>query len=291
MIKYHHFFFLLIFGLLNCKEETLEKEKVILESVTTGGVLLDFTSSENNVNIPTLLTFTALFDKGVDISSTQSSVILRTKTVGDLIPLTISLSNINKKMTIEPTIQLKANTTYELIFSSQLRGDSGESFEETIITFSTQVEQLSVSSFKINGIEYLNSQLIDSIQRSTTFTLTFSHPLPASISGSAYFTLSSSSANIPLTISLSADNRTIVAQPISQLDFGKRYRFLISSSLKGANDEFYNGFDKSLYTIFDPAPKFPVISDEELLTLVQQQTFKYFYDFAHPASGMARERK
>jgi hypothetical protein len=33
-----------------------------------------------------------------------------------------------------------------------------------------------------------------------------------------------------------------------------------------------------------------VISDDELLTLVQQQTFKYFYDYAHPACGMARER-
>jgi hypothetical protein len=31
-------------------------------------------------------------------------------------------------------------------------------------------------------------------------------------------------------------------------------------------------------------------SDEELLEMVQEYTFRYFYDFAHPASGMARER-
>lgn len=36
--------------------------------------------------------------------------------------------------------------------------------------------------------------------------------------------------------------------------------------------------------------KFPRITNEELLTKVQQQTFKYFYDFGHPQSGMARER-
>lgn len=36
--------------------------------------------------------------------------------------------------------------------------------------------------------------------------------------------------------------------------------------------------------------KFPRITNEELLTNVQQQTFKYFYDFGHPHSGMARER-
>jgi hypothetical protein len=32
------------------------------------------------------------------------------------------------------------------------------------------------------------------------------------------------------------------------------------------------------------------LSDEELLDLVQSQTLKYFTDFAHPVSGMARER-
>ena len=33
-----------------------------------------------------------------------------------------------------------------------------------------------------------------------------------------------------------------------------------------------------------------VFSDEELLDMVQEYTFRYFYDFAHPVSGMARER-
>jgi hypothetical protein len=40
----------------------------------------------------------------------------------------------------------------------------------------------------------------------------------------------------------------------------------------------------------DSTPKLPVVPDEELLTIVQQQTFRYFWDFAHPASGMGRER-
>lgn len=32
------------------------------------------------------------------------------------------------------------------------------------------------------------------------------------------------------------------------------------------------------------------LSDEQLLDLVQRQTFRYFWEFAHPVSGMARER-
>jgi hypothetical protein len=34
----------------------------------------------------------------------------------------------------------------------------------------------------------------------------------------------------------------------------------------------------------------PNLSDSALLDLVQRQTFRYFWDFAHPVSGMARER-
>lgn len=41
-------------------------------------------------------------------------------------------------------------------------------------------------------------------------------------------------------------------------------------------------------TVEDPG--LPPLSDEELLDKVQQQTFKYFWDFAEPNSGMARER-
>lgn len=39
-----------------------------------------------------------------------------------------------------------------------------------------------------------------------------------------------------------------------------------------------------------PVPRANNLSDSALLELVQKQTFKYFWDFAHPVSGMARER-
>src|SRR5687768_17093178 len=32
------------------------------------------------------------------------------------------------------------------------------------------------------------------------------------------------------------------------------------------------------------------LGDEALLDVVQRQTFRYFWDFAHPTSGLARER-
>lgn len=43
-------------------------------------------------------------------------------------------------------------------------------------------------------------------------------------------------------------------------------------------------------TALDTTDKFPRITDDELLTLVQKQHFKYFWDFGHPISGLSRER-
>lgn len=42
--------------------------------------------------------------------------------------------------------------------------------------------------------------------------------------------------------------------------------------------------------VFNPAARPKDLSDSALLDLVQKQTFRYFWDFAHPVSGMARER-
>src|SRR4026208_1927717 len=42
--------------------------------------------------------------------------------------------------------------------------------------------------------------------------------------------------------------------------------------------------------IFNPLNRPKNLSDSALLDLVQKQTFRYFWDFAHPVSAMARER-
>ncbi len=43
-------------------------------------------------------------------------------------------------------------------------------------------------------------------------------------------------------------------------------------------------------TAFNVAARPKNLSDSALLDLVQKQTFRYFWDFAHPVSGLARER-
>ncbi|MCF8381268.1 MAG: DUF3131 domain-containing protein [Bacteroidales bacterium] len=76
----------------------------------------------------------------------------------------------------------------------------------------------------------------------------------------------------------------------SSLSQFSRYGFRLFSDLSTPQGYDFDGFYKEFYTAVDSTYKFPEISDEELLTKVQEQTFKYFWDFGHPASGMTRER-
>ncbi len=64
--------------------------------------------------------------------------------------------------------------------------------------------------------------------------------------------------------------------------------FIVKSEILGI--KLMEGFSCTFVTVMDETPKFPEISDEELLTKVQEYTFKYFWDYGHPVSGLARER-
>jgi len=79
--------------------------------------------------------------------------------------------------------------------------------------------------------------------------------------------------------------RTVSAEDSVFIDFtGRadgewRYKMEATSSTGGASD-FSN----------TAAAQTAEMTDEALLTMVQEYTFRYFWDFAHPVSGLARER-
>jgi hypothetical protein len=69
------------------------------------------------------------------------------------------------------------------------------------------------------------------------------------------------------------------------------YVVSVTTNLNSANNIKLSSVSKVTFvTQIDSSNKFTVITDSALLTLVQQQTFKYFWDFGDPVSGMARER-
>jgi hypothetical protein len=83
----------------------------------------------------------------------------------------------------------------------------------------------------------------------------------------------------------------LVIQPTPALSFLSKYKLTVTNTLKSkAGRNLLFPAEIRLQTRYDPSAKFPLLSDSELLDKIQQQTFKYFWDFGHPVSGMARER-
>jgi len=70
--------------------------------------------------------------------------------------------------------------------------------------------------------------------------------------------------------------------------FSSYYLYVSEGENLGLN--IIDTYDYTINTEIDPTPKFEEIPDEDLMTLVQKQTFSYFWDYAHPDSGLARER-
>lgn len=70
------------------------------------------------------------------------------------------------------------------------------------------------------------------------------------------------------------------------------YQFYTLSILKGENCglKLIDTYRLKFLTKLDDSDKFERIPTDELLTLVQQKTFSYFWDYAHPVSGLAMER-
>jgi len=147
----------------------------------------------------------------------------------------------------------------------------------------------SLNSVKVNGInqgfEYQNLNLNPEIN------LAFSAQIdPASVAQGIQLTQNSGN-NIPLTVEQQSNASELTLRPASPLAALERYTLQISPDLKSSNGgTFQVPISIKLRTGLDSTAKFPSISDDSLLTLVQRKTFGYFWEFAHPVSGLARER-
>lgn len=91
------------------------------------------------------------------------------------------------------------------------------------------------------------------------------------------------------TESTAADKLALV--PSNGFKSFSTYKLVINPGVKSTSGtSLVNGKVYEIRTGMDESDKFERIPDEDLLTLVQKQTFKYFWNFGHEHSGMARER-
>ncbi|MBE0673153.1 MAG: Ig-like domain-containing protein, partial [Bacteroidales bacterium] len=224
------------------------------------------------------------FSNELDTSSARKSILVKKSGV-TLVTGAYSFIDDNRTVVFTPAQNLEHYADYTLEVTSSIRGVNGETFPGVIYNFRTVNGRMVISSITVDGQSFMPPGVPKNVSRTATvITVTFSEALNPSDYQSQF------SFQAPAVYALSDGNRKVTVTATGTLDYYRKYSFTISTALKGVNGFTFDGFSNSFITDLDPTPKFPLITDDELLDLVQQQTFGYFYDFAHPASGLARER-
>lgn len=277
---------LLLIGFSSCKKKDADPASGTLQlsRVTIGGVELKTGAPTSNA--PTDSAININFNNTLDPNSIVGNVVLR-HTDNTLVASEILLLDNNSSLRLIPTQPLENVKGYKLQISAGIKGSLGETFPGVEFLFTTIAGKLTIETITINDQPFKLPSIPKNIDwKKVNIVIGFSDSLdPANLN--TYFTLSS---GMPLSFTLSLDKKVLTLSNTANLqDFSKTW-FSISKNLTAKNGATFDGFSNQFFTALDSTPKFPLISDEQLLTLVQQQTFRYFYDFAHPVSGMARER-
>lgn len=145
----------------------------------------------------------------------------------------------------------------------------------------------------INAISFNSTQTLYGINNRPSIQVSFSDKIDRNTvtSAVAFQNKTQNAASVPFMVSYLNNDSTLVITPSNNLSYFNEHIFSTSTLLKSVAGKTLSGrVDLNFFTEYDPSDKFTQISDSALVQLVQQQTFKYFWDFAHPVSGLARER-
>jgi hypothetical protein len=287
MLRKRIFFLIaLVCSLPGCEKDETSNGTLELLQVFVGTTEINLTGTVSN-DLPADRSIALIFSLPLDKTAAVNAIMLKNSN-GQAITADLSFSSQDKTVIIHPAGTLTSNTTYTLEVSDALTGAKGERFASTEVSFKTAIGSLTITSATVGGSAIGGTNRITDVPLELTMIINFSDPIdPGTLEAAAG--LAGPEAPV-LQFSVSNSNRTVTITSAAPLQHLSQYKFELSASLKGSQGESFSEFSAAFYTTTSDIPQWPVITDEELLSKVQQQTFAYFWDFAQPASGMARER-
>ncbi len=148
---------------------------------------------------------------------------------------------------------------------------------------------IALTAYRLNDQPFAGRSF--AINRNPVLSFQFSAPVDKATVAAGILLTDATNKPVPLDFSFGAGDSIVSATPASPLEYITRYGVTVGAGVHSRSGiANHAALLTNFVTTIDSTAKFPAISDDALITLVQQQTFKYFYDFAHPVSGLARER-
>ena len=278
--------FLLILGLLQAAcnpDDPVLTDKIQIVSVRIGQTNI---SPQNITTVEAAQSIIITFNKAIDLNTLHSITLSQVN--GDTPwPLTISGADMNRQLVAESEAIFPEGENFRLEISNELRGAGEEVFEGISYEFKIRKDPLELLQVTIDGRELKTSITNKDVPLNPEFHVAFSHDIPqAALEDKVLLNGKSSYA---LSVERTEAGKYTV-RPNEPLKDYEKLNLFFSAGIGDAIDRDFEYVRYTLFTVLDSTPDFPLIPDEDLLTLVQEQTFMYFWDFGHPASGMARER-
>ena len=147
-----------------------------------------------------------------------------------------------------------------------------------------------LASVKADNVP-INGSLITNVALNPVIRISFTAPVDHStVMANVFFSLGNGTV-MSSAISYANNDSSLLIQPTVPLLPLTKYTVTILTGLRSQQKvTIQNNALLNIITAIDSSDKFPLISDNALMDLIQKQTFKYFWDFGHPVSGLARER-
>src|SRR5690554_6884209 len=128
---------------------------------------------------------------------------------------------------------------------------------------------LTHSSVMVNGVS--GGYRYDNLERSPEIQISFSTAIDRSSSTSAIELVSKEEREVAVNVTFGNEDSLIIIKPASSLEWLTSYNLTVNTDLKSKKGAaLIAPVSVRLTTQLDSTNKFPVISDDELLTLVQR---------------------
>jgi hypothetical protein len=153
------------------------------------------------------------------------------------------------------------------------------------------VQPLNNTAIKFDNTTATAGIINYNIKTTTAIRLSFNNVLDRASVPSAVTLSENGTITVPVNYVYENNDSTLVITSSSALKNLAKYSIDASTALQSIKKGKLNtAINLQFITQIDSTDKFPVITDNALLDTIQKRTFKYFWDYGHPVSGLARER-
>jgi hypothetical protein len=279
---------LLLLAAIGCRrEENNTKGQFYAVSVRSGDKFLYLTDPTLNKDIDPAQPLRIEFNLPPDPATLGGTVRLLKDQTESLVSITMEQE---KVAVIVPESPMEYAASYTISISDALKSTDGRDCTPFSAGFFTKTGLLQVDSVISGGVALTANPPAQNIDRNFSARIYFNQPLDPATVNTTNVKLYRTNDFAGIQVGLEQNNLVMTVSADQPLRDFEAYTIYVSPAVQGIGGYRLQQFSRVFYTAVDPTPKFPVISDEALLDLVQEKTFRYFWDFGHPVSGMARER-